>query len=401
MYYRVDYMLAVMAAGFVLGALLARSSSRVEASRLARYYYIWTVFRAVVAGVVLAGTVVFPLGKLWSNIGGSTGDLSNLLFGALIGLAVFRRQRLDLFREPAVYSAFCLATAIAIVTAGLAKPFYMQDMIDFFAQSGYSLAFLKFIIIAEVLGGLALLVPWTVIPAVAGLTVDMVGAIYTHAHNGDPLNDSSGAIVMLFRLAAIAVAWALQPHSDAALLRKGRFAWISAGAVACLFVAIIGSAALRQAPTPAAAAKSSSDPPDALNYFVGAWHCSGTFARSGVIIEADLHFDKALDGKWLIFRHDDVPPHSYHAIAEWSQNGTEWTESLQDNFGGFRTFHSRGWDGTRLVWEGDSPVTQGPNPRQHFIFERTDPSLFELSYEVQQPGGSWRLVDSSACRRTG
>lgn len=318
MFYRVDYMLGLIVAGFILGAGLARSSSRLEASRLARYYYIWTVFRAVVAGIVLAGTVVFPLGKLWSNVGGPTSDLSNLLFGALIGLAVFRRQRLDLLREPAVYSALCLATAIAFVTAGLAKPFFMQDMIDFFAQSGYSLAFLKFIIIAEVLGGLALLVPWTVIPAVAGLTVDMVGAIYTHAHNGDPLNDSSGAIVMLFRLAAIAVAWALQPHSDNALLRKWRFAWISAGAVVCMFAAIIGSAALRHAPTAAAAAKSASSSPDALNYFVGAWHCSGTFAGSGVVIEADLHFEKALEGKWLIFRHDDLPPHRYHAMAEWS-----------------------------------------------------------------------------------
>ena len=80
-------------------------------------------------------------------------------------------------------------------------------MREFFAQSGYPDAFLRFIITVEVFGALAMLIPNAVPAALAGLGIDMFGAVLTHIHNGDPLNDSTGAIAMLLRLGIFAVLW--------------------------------------------------------------------------------------------------------------------------------------------------------------------------------------------------
>ncbi len=52
-------------------------------------------------------------------------------------------------------------------------------MTEFFTQSGYSVTFLRFIVIAEIFGGIGLLLPWAFIPALAGLTIDMFGAVLT------------------------------------------------------------------------------------------------------------------------------------------------------------------------------------------------------------------------------
>ena len=122
----------------------------------------------------------------------AAGDVSNFFFGAIFGVSLVRPQRLALLLEPAVYSALCLSTGFGFLTAGFVKALYLQGMIEFFVQPGYSMTFLKFIMTAEVLCGAALLIPWAILPAVAGLSIDMFGAIYTHIHNGDPINDSTG-----------------------------------------------------------------------------------------------------------------------------------------------------------------------------------------------------------------
>jgi hypothetical protein len=69
--------------------------------------------------------------------------------------------------------------------------------------------------IAEIFGALGLLLPWAVLPSLHGLSVDMFGAVLTHIHNGDPLNDSTGAIGMLIRLAIVGALWALSRRTRA------------------------------------------------------------------------------------------------------------------------------------------------------------------------------------------
>jgi hypothetical protein len=79
----------------------------------------------------------------------------------------------------------------------------------------------------------------------------MMGAVITHVHNGDPLNDSTGAIAMLFRLVAIAVVWSLRPRlADPPRPIRVRIATVTICAALCLGAAIAGSSAMRHLALP-------------------------------------------------------------------------------------------------------------------------------------------------------
>jgi uncharacterized membrane protein YphA (DoxX/SURF4 family) len=81
----------------------------------------------------------------------------------------------------------------------------------FFQESGYSYAFFLFIAIAECAGALGLLLKRTVRLAALGLSIDMVGAVYTHYHNylvrgtPSPLSNSIDPLKMLPLLVLIMV----------------------------------------------------------------------------------------------------------------------------------------------------------------------------------------------------
>jgi hypothetical protein len=143
--------------------------------------------------------------------------------------------------------------------------------------------------------------------------------------------------------------------------------------------------------TPQAAAAA-----DEFDYFVGSWHCAGTFSN-GAAIESDLRFEKVLDGKWLLFHHDDRPPNRYHALAEWTHQDHRWTAAIQDSFGGLRLFHAGGWEGTKLTWEGGA-AGDAAAANERFVYERADAGTFRLSYQVQK-SGEWRTGDTLACSK--
>jgi len=95
MIYRIDYILAVILAGAVAGALVGRQTSHTEATRLARGYYNLAI-RVTLGALVFAGSIVLANAPLWNRIGTGIGDASTFLFGALIGLTLFRPDRLEL-----------------------------------------------------------------------------------------------------------------------------------------------------------------------------------------------------------------------------------------------------------------------------------------------------------------
>jgi len=82
----------VLAAGFAIGALLSRTAENIPAPRLARIYY------ALVAALLILRTVGFGWTMLEghpafvSTVMGLIGDLLNLIFGAVFGLAARRRD---------------------------------------------------------------------------------------------------------------------------------------------------------------------------------------------------------------------------------------------------------------------------------------------------------------------
>jgi uncharacterized membrane protein YphA (DoxX/SURF4 family) len=247
MFYRVDYILALMAAGFLLGAIFSKKAERVPAHSLARTYYFVVASLMTLRILAFVWTTVASQAPFVNTAGSVTGDLSIITFGAAFGLALRRHDARVFLTDRSLLDAFLLALAFGFVLAGVAKTFAMTPMTEFFTQSAYSVPFLKFIIIAEIFGGLGLLLPWARIPAWMGLTVDMFGAVITHVHNGDPLNDSSGAIGMLIRLVAVAILVGLaQRQRNGEQPPLSRAVVMAVGAtVVCLCIALGGAVALR------------------------------------------------------------------------------------------------------------------------------------------------------------
>ena len=245
MFYRVDYTMAVLLAGFLIGLLVGTATEKVAATPLARRYYVAIAILLVLRTSIFAYTMLVSSQGFLATVGGITGDLSSLLFGVLFGLAARRKDTRELLTNPFTLGALYMALAFTFALAGVGKAFSMAPMTDFFTQSGYSVTFLKFIVIAEVFAGIGLLLPWAVVPALIGLTVDMFGAVLTHIHNGDPLNDSTGAIGALIRLFAVGVLWALSRRTGASspTVRRSILSVAAVGAC-CLLIAIGGSAAL-------------------------------------------------------------------------------------------------------------------------------------------------------------
>jgi MFS family permease len=258
MFYRVDYTVGLILAGFITGLLFSQRTRNTASSRLAGAYYIAVALLLIVGFAANAFVLLIGPHKAWTLIGGITGSIGGFLFGGIFGLAARRQSPRDLLAHPSVLAAICMAAAFTFAFAGIGKAFSMPYMTEFFTQSGYPVTFLKFIIIAEVLGGVGLLVPWAFLASLIGLTIDMFGAVATHIHNGDPLNDSTGAINMLIRLAAIAVLWALQsrPDKQPRTTRNGLVV-VAVAAIVCLLVAAGGSAAVRHLSPPDPAASPS------------------------------------------------------------------------------------------------------------------------------------------------
>jgi len=136
-----------------------------------------------------------------------------------------------------------------------------------------------------------------------------------------------------------------------------------------------------------------------LAFFIGSWHCDGKFTSSGKSISANLVFEPILDGKFLLFKHDDEPPFNYHAWSEWSWdvNTREFVSSLQDITSGTRLFHSPGWADQTFVWSGGNIPTLSD---QRFVFVRLDKRSFRLSYSYKKTDVCL-VVDASSCSRVG
>ncbi len=246
MLYRVDYTLAVLLAGFLIGLAAGRRVAHFPVEVVARTYFEIVLVLLGLRLVCLIGYAMQPQTSAWNMALGTTLDIFTLLFAALFGLAL-RRSRRGLLTEDAVFSALVLATAFFFAMTGVGKAFSMDWMTNFFHQSGYSVAFLKSIMIVEVFAALAMLVPATVMPAILVLTVDMFGAIYTHIHNGDPLNDSTDAIRELIQLAAIAIFWTMRRPAPDKAPRRIPWLAVATGGALCLVIAVAGGILMRHA----------------------------------------------------------------------------------------------------------------------------------------------------------
>jgi uncharacterized membrane protein YphA (DoxX/SURF4 family) len=241
MFYRVDYVFAVIGAGFLIGVLTGKWTLRFSTSRVAQMYFNAVLTLLTLSSIRLTFFLTLGHAPAWT---GAISDLSLVLYGALFGIAARRDDRQELLLDRAVLSALAISIAVMFASAGLGKAFAMAPMHEFFAQSGYPDAFLRFIIVAEVLGGMAMLIPCAVPAALAGLSIDMFGAVLTHIHNGDPLNDSTGAISTLLHLGIFSVLWQ-RSRSTATSSLRWRLLRVAGAALLCLLIAGAGGFLIR------------------------------------------------------------------------------------------------------------------------------------------------------------
>jgi hypothetical protein len=208
-YYRVDYTVALVVIGAIAAVAGMRRAAAIDPRSLARRYLAATVAVVALRVVLVAATWCFGPGVVPAPAAGLAGDLGLVLVGAVHGVALrawLSGARAELLRAPQSATALRVSTGVGFAVIAVGSAVHHAFMVEFFTQSGYSTGFLHAVMAGELLGGLALLLgrPSVTIAVTAALAIDMVGAIATHAHNGDPLDDSAAAIGMLLRLAAIA-----------------------------------------------------------------------------------------------------------------------------------------------------------------------------------------------------
>ena len=134
------------------------------------------------------------------------GAIAHLSLGYLLGRLAMGIQHLSTSDAafPATLHTTLWALSIAVgnsfLVTTVGKSLNMGIMIAFFKQSGYALWFLYFIMTAETAGAIGILSHFRLklgVPATAGLALIMLGAVYTHWHNGDPFSDSYAAVAQL------------------------------------------------------------------------------------------------------------------------------------------------------------------------------------------------------------
>jgi uncharacterized membrane protein YphA (DoxX/SURF4 family) len=185
--------------------------------RLARFFY---GFCLAAGAAVIAATLLSMLGLL--PIQGSYAVLFRALifrFGlvlaaalgssVVLGRAVARGPGakpgagLAFAASPHLIRGLCVSASLAFIATEIGKLAHDSEMQAFFVASGFAVWFLYAVIALETLGAVGLLVPGVRLVAASGLALVMVGAIATHARNGDPAADSLEAAHLLVVLLCI------------------------------------------------------------------------------------------------------------------------------------------------------------------------------------------------------
>lgn len=126
-------------------------------------------------------------------------------------VSVANRTELWVGESPKVYSFLNYLMAVYFVCSGFSKIIGFSAILVFFHLSGYPVSFLYFIIVFEIIAGIALLFKQTTAIAALVLMVEMAGATITHYHNyfehqvPGPFSNSLDSLKMLPFLLVIAL----------------------------------------------------------------------------------------------------------------------------------------------------------------------------------------------------
>src|ERR1700756_5659512 len=94
MLYRVDYVFAVLGAGFLIGVFSGRWTLRFAASRMALLYFNTAIALLALSSISLTFRLTLGHGPAWTGV---INDLCGIVYGALFGVAVRRADRGELW----------------------------------------------------------------------------------------------------------------------------------------------------------------------------------------------------------------------------------------------------------------------------------------------------------------
>ena len=216
-----SFFLLTLAATVICGVVVAANRSPSRAEGMARGFFLLAVALSLAALVlVLAGTsglvpenaayarwlrLLLFRGWLVIGMGVSSALLALLSYVPGTRQTVGREAVRSFLASPYLLKGLCFSVSVSFFCVEIGKLSHDADMRQFFLQSGYSVAFMYFVMLAETAGAVGLFFPRTTLPAALGLIVLMMGAIRTHVHNRDPFSDSIEAVHLLILLACIIV----------------------------------------------------------------------------------------------------------------------------------------------------------------------------------------------------
>ena len=144
---------------------------------------------------------------------------AHLILGYLVGRLAMDRNTSSRTALNITLLALSISVGNTFLVATVGKSVNFPYMTSFFMQSGYAIWFLYFIMIVETLGAIGVLTHFKLkmgIFATVGLALIMLGAVYTHWHNGDPFSDSYSAVNVLISLSLLLFLYFLEKINLAA-----------------------------------------------------------------------------------------------------------------------------------------------------------------------------------------
>ena len=161
----------------------------------------WLFYCAGIENVFLHKALLLQL-----NLFGSIGNLilGYLFIAMVIGQTSAETDNYQRKIISLTLWGMTILTGFSFITESYWKAENCCKMMTFFSISGYNTWFLYFIMIAEAIGGIGVLLHFrlkTGPVAAAGLMLIMIGALYTHNHNNDPFSESYPALCQFIMLA--------------------------------------------------------------------------------------------------------------------------------------------------------------------------------------------------------
>ena len=186
---------------------------------------------------------------------------------------------------------------------------------------------------------------------------------------------------------------------------------------AALFAA---EAAKPAAPAAKAAASAAAEKPAApttptrppelaqLDFFQGNRSCTGKTFASPMGPEhattATVHGTRAVGDMWLHISYDEnktaANPAPYHVgvYMGYDSGNKKFVEGCVDNFGGYCTLSSSGWNGDTMVFEGTADGS-GPTVNVRDTFVKKGANEMTHTGEIQGENKQWSKTDEETCHK--